>query len=212
MVVLFDLDGTLTDPQIGIVRCIQHALTQLGYAAPPAASLTRYIGPPLFGTFQTLLATDDPQRINAAIATYRERFATVGLYENQVYPAIPVTLAALRTAGYTLYVATSKPAIYATRILAHFDLAPAFQRIYGSELDGTRADKYDLIDHLLREEKLDPAATSMVGDREHDILAARRNGVRSIGVLWGYGSQAELEQAGADILCTQPTALLAALI
>lgn len=208
MVVFFDLDGTLTDPKIGIIRCIQYALYELGRNIPDETSLIRYIGPPLFGTFQTLLATADEHIVATAVAKYRERFSTVGMFENQVYPGIPAMLAALHAEGISLYIATSKPTIYAARILDHFDLASVFRRVYGSEMDGTRATKPELIRYLLHEEQIDPRDAIMVGDREHDIIGAKSNGVRSIGVLWGYGSRTELQHAGADMLCDQPHELI----
>ena len=207
MVVLFDLDGTLTDPQVGIVRSIQYALRELGAPVPEHEALLQYIGPPLLPTFATLLGTDDPALTAAALEKYREHFRPTGMFENLVYPAIPAALAALRARNIPLFVATSKPAVFATEILQHFGLAQFFAGVYGSELDGTRANKAELIAYLLERERLDPRAAWMVGDREHDIIGARRNGVRAIGVLWGYGSRAELEAAGADLVIETPEEL-----
>jgi phosphoglycolate phosphatase len=200
MDLLFDLDGTLTDSARGITLCLRHALLALGRQAPPLEDLRRYIGPPLRGAFVDLLATDERAVIEAAIAHYRERFAAVGLYENDVYREVPEGLATLREAGHRLWVVTSKPEVYACRIMEHFGLASLFQGVYGSELSGKRADKTELIAYVLGSEQLDPARTRMIGDRAEDILGGRANGTGTIGVLWGYGSEEELRNAEPDII------------
>ncbi|MBM4441034.1 MAG: HAD-IA family hydrolase [Candidatus Rokubacteria bacterium] len=202
--VLFDLDGTLTDPKPGITECIRHALAGLGRTAPPADELVWCIGPPLFRSFATLLDTDDRALVDRAVALYRERFGVVGLYENAVYPGVPDAVAAVRAAGYATYVATSKPHVYATRIVEHFGLGSLFDRVYGSELDGTRVDKGALIAYALAAERLDPARVVMIGDREHDALGARRCGVRAIGAGYGYGSDAELRASGVAAIAGSP--------
>ena len=204
---VFDLDGTLTDPRDGIVRCIDHALTRLGYRNPGEDSLAKYIGPPLFSTFRELLHTDDPSLIETAIAAYRERFSNVGMFENRIYEGVPDALERLRSYGATLVVATSKPEVFARRILQHFELNGWFKEVYGSKLDGTLSDKKDLVGHILERERISPTCSVMVGDREHDVVGAKGNGVRAIGVLWGYGGRVELEGAGADWLCEAPSAL-----
>jgi phosphoglycolate phosphatase len=142
--------------------------------------------------------------IERAMAFYRERFADVGLYENEVYPGIPAALDALGGVGGRLFVATSKPAVFADRIVRHFALAHHFGGVYGPELDGRLDDKADLLRHLLATEGLDPTGAVMVGDRYADILAGSANGVRAIGVLWGYGSRQELLDAGATAVCAAP--------
>lgn len=205
---LFDLDGTLTEPKTGITRCIQYALTGMGCAAPDEADLVHFIGPPLSQTFGHLLATTDERTINRAVMLYRERFTEVGMYENEVYAGMADTLATLVAEGHWLYLATSKPHIFATKILHHFGLAHYFQAIHGAELDGTRQDKADLIAHILHTETLSAAETAMIGDRKHDILGALANGVTTIGVLWGYGSAAELTEANATYLAADQSALL----
>src|SRR5207244_405279 len=149
-------------------------------------------------TFATLLASDDPALIARSIGLYRERFGTVGLFENTVYPGIPEAVTAVRAAGFATYVMTSKPHVYARRIVEHFGLRPLFDAVYGSELDGTRVEKGDLIAYALAEEGLDPARVVMIGDREHDAVGARSNGVRVIGVAYGYGSDVELRAHGAE--------------
>jgi phosphoglycolate phosphatase len=205
--VLLDLDGTLTDPRPGIVGCIRHALQGLAHPCPPDDELVACIGPPLRGTFGSLLATTDPAVIERAMALYRERFADVGLYENVVYAGIPSALDELGGVGGRLFVATSKPAVFAERIVRHFGLAHHFAGVYGPDLDGRFDDKADLLRHLLATERLDPGGVVMVGDRYADIRAGSANGVRSIGVLWGYGSREELLEAGAAAVCAAPAEL-----
>jgi phosphoglycolate phosphatase len=205
--VFFDLDGTLTDPKPGITQCIAHALTGLGKTPPDLEDLRWCIGPPLLASFARLLETDDNTVLQRAIALYRERFGHVGLFENAVYPGIPEAVAAVRAAGFSTYVTTSKPHVYATRIVAHFGLAPLFERVYGAELDGTRVDKGELIGHALAEERLDPAHVVMIGDREHDLIGAHRCRVRTIGVTYGYGSEAELRAQSPEALAHAPHAI-----
>jgi phosphoglycolate phosphatase len=207
MNVLFDLDGTLTDPREGIIGCIRHAMQGLGRAVPPDAMLARFIGPPLLETFATLLGGEDADLVPQAVQLYRERFSERGIYENTLYAGIIPALAELRDRAFSLYITTSKPHVYARRIADHFRLRPYFDGIYGSELDGTRSAKAELVRHVLTVEGLDPAATSMVGDREHDMHAARGNGVRAIGVLWGYGTRGALQHAGASAICASPMKL-----
>jgi phosphoglycolate phosphatase len=205
--VLLDLDGTLTDPQTGITRSIAHALRAMGYTAPANEDLMFAIGPPLRGSFATLLKTTDTVQIELAMTLYRERFATIGLFENEVYAGVPGMLANLRTSGFRLFLATAKPHVYAARILEHFRLRPPFAGLYGAELDGTRQDKRDLLAYLLACEQLDAETCVMIGDRSHDIHAAQSNGCASIGVNWGYGSVEEL--SCADSRCDAPGELLA---
>jgi phosphoglycolate phosphatase len=193
---LFDLDGTLTDPRPGITRSVQYALAHLGIAAPDLDALTPFIGPPLVESFQRYYALDDASA-QRALLWYREYFAATGLYENAVYPGIPELLTALRGRGRRLLVATSKPTIYAERILAHFQLDHHFERIVGSNLDGTRTAKSAVIAYALATLHPQPVATTtvMIGDREHDILGAQLNRLASIAVAYGYGSPAELRAA-----------------
>ena len=206
---LFDLDGTLTDPRVGIVRCIQHALGRLARPCPPEAELAACIGPPLRGTFGHLLATSDRELIERAMALYRERFAVVGLYENEVYAGVRGMLDGLH--GRRMFVATSKPAVFAERIVRHFALDHHFAGVYGPDLDGRWDDKTDLLAHLLASERLAAEDAVMIGDRHADIVAATANGMRSIGALWGYGSREELLEAGADAVCAVPADLSACL-
>lgn len=194
--VLFDLDGTLTDPKVGITESIRHAMTALGRPLAPEVDLDWCIGPPLIDGFARLLDGDRDLAARAVVA-YRERFGTIGLYENVVYPGIPDLLARLVADGRTLVLATSKPRVFAERILVHFGLDRFFRAIHGSELDGTRVHKTDLVPWIVATEALDPAAAVMVGDREHDVLGARAARVPTIGVTWGYGGRDELARARA---------------
>jgi len=206
----FDLDGTLTDSKPGITRCIQHALSALGHAAPPADDLAWCVGPPLKASFARLLGSGEPAVLERALALYRERYASVGLFENALYPEVLETLAHLRAAGYRQFVVTAKPWVYAGRIAAHFGLtgpAGPIEAVYGSELDGTRGDKGDLIAHVLQTRGLAPAQVLMIGDREHDMLGAARCGVTAIGATWGYGGADELRRHGARHLAEGMAAL-----
>jgi len=206
-VLLFDLDGTLTDSKLGIVRCFRHALERLGRPCPPDDVVASFIGPPLRTAFATLLQSTDPKSIETAMTLYRQRLADVGLYENQVYDGVPEMLERSTNAASALYVVTSKLTVFAQRGLKHFGLDHRFAGIYGSELDGRFEQKTDLVSHVLASERISAELAVMVGDRAVDILAARANGVRSIGVLWGYGSEGELVDAGVDELCAAPREL-----
>lgn len=208
---LFDLDGTLTDPREGITRSIAHALEQMGVAPPPLADLTFAIGPPLRKSLASLLATDSADAVERALAHYRERFADVGLFENQPYEDIAAVLSVLGKEVETLLVATSKPQVYAERIVRHFELDVHFRAVHGCELDGRREDKRDLIAYLLEQHGLSAASCVMIGDRGVDMSAARHHGVSAVAALWGYGSREELEGAGAEICCARPGELPAAL-
>lgn len=204
---LWDLDGTLTDPKSGIIRCIQFALREHGQFVPEEKDLVWCIGPPLHKTFQKLIPNISEAEAWKYVEKYRERFSTVGLFENELIPGVADLLNSLSDRKH--FVATSKPHIFARRILDHFELSRHFQNIYGSELDGTRSDKEHLIAHILREENLNPENTFMIGDRLHDVEGARKNGVRALGVVWGYGGRVELEQAGAHTIFNSREQLLA---
>jgi phosphoglycolate phosphatase len=208
MNLLFDLDGTLTNPREGILACIKHALEELKVDSPPDRTLEAMIGPPLRESFSALLGANHDERIDRAITLYRERFLAKGLYENALYPGIREALGQLREAGHALFVATSKPTVYARRIIAHFELGIFFDAVHGSELDGTNSDKVKLIEYVLSVEALKSSRTIMIGDRAHDIAGAKANCLVPIGALWGYGSREELIAAGAETLCQKPDSLL----
>jgi phosphoglycolate phosphatase len=200
---LVDLDGTLTDPAEGIVGCFRLALETLGRIAPSAAELTWIIGPSLRGCFaEALNGEGDPEE---ALKIYRSRYSTEGLFEAFVYGGIKESLADLRAAGTRLFLCTAKPLVYAERILSHFDLGHHFEAAYGDELGGRFQDKGDLIAHILERERLDADDCCMWGDRKHDVLAASRHGIPTIGALWGYGGADELRAAGAAYLCESPS-------
>ena len=201
-VICFDLDGTLSDPKLGITRSIQHALRELGRPVPTADDLTSCIGPPLLGSFKKLLGSS--KEAENALRLYRERFGETGIYENELYPGIAAALSGLKSSGRRMFVATSKPKVFADRIIVHFGLSPYFEAIYGSELDGTRSDKSELLAWVVAQERLSPAKAVMVGDRSHDIAGGRENGMATLGVLYGYGTRTELLEAGADDLCQSP--------
>lgn len=210
MNVLLDLDGTLTDPREGIVACIKFALTALGEAYPSDAELEQFIGPPLKSSFDALFGAGSP-KTQEAIELYRQRFASTGLYENKLYPEIPSALGALRDLGAVLIVATSKPVNFAERIVEHFGLGGYVRAVYGSELDGTRSDKAELISYVLKSQALPAASSAMVGDRKQDMMGAKANGVFPVGALWGYGTRSELLDSGASVLCERPMQLVDAL-
>jgi len=204
---LFDLDGTLTDPREGIVNCFEYALSRLGIAIDPQLRLESYIGPPMRDALRELLGGDD--RVETAVEIYRERFATVGLYENRVYDGIRECLESLAGRAESIHVVTSKPTLYSQRIVEHFDLRHYFGGIYGSHLDGRFSDKTELLARVLEREAISPAQAVMIGDRKFDMLGARNHGIRALGVLWGYGTKQELLAAGADEICEHPRELAA---
>ncbi len=204
---LFDLDGTLTDPREGITRSIAHALTRMGIEPPPLEDLTFAIGPPLRATLATLIGNDSRHVVEEAIAHYRERFADVGLYENTPYEGIAEVLEQLAAPDTILLVATSKPGVYAEKIVRHFKLDHHFAAVHGCELDGTREDKRDLLAHLLPHHGIEPEDAVMIGDRGADMRAGRHHGAGALGVLWGYGTREELALHGANAFCDSPSAL-----
>jgi phosphoglycolate phosphatase len=207
---LFDLDGTLTDPAPGITACLLHAARALGQTSCSAAGLRRFIGPPLREALAEILRTDDAALIEEAVRLYRERFSSMGLFENAVYPGVPSALEQLRAEGFVLRVVTSKPKVYADQIVDHFQLRPFFTHVYGAELSGERSTKTELLAYLLRCEPSDPARACMIGDRSHDILGAKAHGMASVGVTWGYGTRAELQAAGADRVIDEVAELIGA--
>jgi len=205
--IYFDLDGTLTDPKPGITRSIRYALQKLDHPTMPTEDeLTWCIGPPLRASFVRLLGAETSADL--AVSYYRERFSDIGLYENGVYDGIGEVLTKLCASGRRLFVATSKPHVFAERIIDHFGLRDHFERVFGSELDGTRVDKSHLLEYALKQASVDPARTLMIGDRSHDMVGAKNNGMKGIGVLYGYGTRDELLDAGAHHVCATPGAIL----
>ena len=251
---LFDLDGTLTDPKEGITRCVQHALHHFGIEEPDLNKLTPFIGPPLIPSFREFYGLS-MEEAEEAVRVYRERFSTVGLFENEVLEGIPEMLEALQDAGAYLAVASSKPEEYVLRILEHFDLRRFFDSVTGASMDETRAGKDEVIREAMRrilrgadepsfgqerEIALEPASFGqereiadepvpfgqereialepayagispelstdlrarflMIGDRKHDVLGAKKNGITCLGVYTGFAEEGELEEAGADYI------------
>jgi phosphoglycolate phosphatase len=201
--IYFDLDGTLTDPYEGITKCILYALDELGFPHPDDDYLYSCIGPPLWDTFPQLVG-DELTR--TAVDLYRERFVEVGWKENVLYDGIVETVEAIADAGHTLFVATAKPHMHAARIVEHFGMGDCFHNVYGSELDGTRATKTELLGFAIER---NPGNTEriMIGDRKHDLVGAVANDMTPVGVTWGYGSVDELEQAGARKIMQSPADL-----
>lgn len=201
--VYFDLDGTLTDPYEGITKCILYALDELGFPHPSDEYLYSCIGPSLYISFPEMVGEDLTPK---AIDLYRERFNDVGWLENIPYEGIHATLAAVASAGHTLYVATSKPRIAAKRIVEHFEMGRYFERVFGCELDGTHSNKADLLRYAIGENP-DTDSRVMIGDRKHDLIGATANGIHPIGVAYGYGSMDELNAAGAAAIAQAPAEL-----
>lgn len=206
--VLFDLDGTLTDPKVGITTSIRYALGKMGVTHDPADDFTWCIGPPIQKSFERLVG---PAKAAEGVRLYRERYSVTGLFENELFAGIDATLASLVEQGIRLFVATSKVDVFARRIVTHFNLGRHFIAVEGAEMDGTRSEKADVIAHVLTSHGVAANCAIMIGDREHDIIGARKNGLRNIGVLYGYGDAAELRAAGADELCATPDDILATL-
>jgi phosphoglycolate phosphatase len=207
--VLLDLDGTLSDSRPGIAACFRHMLAELGHDPAVVGDVTWAVGPPIAVSVRTLLEKYGDDRVDLGLATYRARYTTAGLYECSVFPGIPEMLAALKDAGRALCVATSKRRDFAERVVDYLGLRPHLAKVYGALPGGGLDDKTDLLAEILRVEGFDAAATTMVGDRLHDIHAAKANALRSIGVLWGYGGQAELQEAGADLIVATPAEIVA---
>ncbi|MGA0604176.1 HAD hydrolase-like protein [Caulobacter sp. KR2-114] len=211
-ILLLDLDGTLVDPAEGIVASARYALQRMGVATEPDEDLTWLIGPSIRISFARLLAErggrTDPADVEAAVAHYRERYAAWGLTRATPYPGMRETLTRRRAAGDRLILCTAKAQPFAEKVVAHFGFDDLLHAVYGPGLDGRLEHKAELMAHLLAAEGIDPGQACMIGDREHDILAARHNGVASIGVLWGYGDRDELANAGADLIIDRPEELL----
>jgi phosphoglycolate phosphatase len=210
--VFFDLDGTLTDSREGIVRCLRHALAAVGRRVPEDAVLERTIGLPLREVLAELSGDTGNGLTELALRAYRERYRTVGMFENRLYPGVVECLAALQVHGRCLSVVTAKVGIFAEQILEHFGIRPFFSAVYGPDLSGESARKAPLIRRALSGEGLDPGQVVMVGDRAEDIEGARSNGLRGIAVLWGYGSREELMAARPDLLVEDVAGLCAALL
>lgn len=204
--VIFDLDGTLTASGPGILASVRYALTRLGEPIPSDEILDRFIGPPLTDSFQTYCGMDH-ERAWDAVRTYREYYARSGQFENSVYDGIVELLGSLRDRSRVLAVGTSKAQPYAESILTHFGLAGFFTTIVGSELDGRRVRKAEVLAEVVARLGCEPDRAVMIGDRSHDVVGAAAVGIPCVGALWGYGSAAELTEAGAVALAATPAEL-----
>lgn len=190
-VILFDLDGTLTDPQQGICRSINYTLEHFGAQPKPLCQLTKYIGPPLRDSFAELLGEE---KAEAAVAKYRERFSVTGLYENEIYPNVKETLELLQQKGYILCTASSKPQIFVEKILKHFEIDKYFSIIGGASLDGKIGEKEDVINLVIKQLSADRKEIVMVGDTRFDLIGAQKMQLDAIGVTYGFGSEQELSR------------------
>ncbi|MEI6054881.1 MAG: HAD hydrolase-like protein [Lentisphaerota bacterium] len=209
---LFDLDGTIIDPKVGITKSIQYALQKMGCEKIPSSDeLTWCIGPPLVNSFPKLLGRDDiePEFAQRGVDYYREYFSEYGINECHLYEDIKIVLEKLASSKkLRIFIATSKPTIYAVRILKRFQIFDLFSGVYGSEMDGTFSNKAKLIEHIIKKEKLIAFESLMIGDREHDMIGAKTNNMLACGVLYGYGSEKELTKAGASFIGKTPKDLL----
>lgn len=202
--ILFDLDGTVSDPMVGICTSVQHALAKKGIVVEDIRQLTPFIGPPLRDSFRDFynISSEDMEIV---IGYYRERFSTVGLFENDLYEGMEELLKALKADGRKLALSSSKPRVFVKKILDHFNISQYFDVIMGSELDGTRENKYEIIEESVRllfaDGPRDLSECVMIGDRKFDIEAAIKFGMPNIAVSYGYGSVEELTLAGANVIC-----------
>lgn len=202
--ILFDLDGTLTDSGEGITKAVQYALNYFGIDVEDLNELRRFVGPPLRDSYKNFYDFDD-EKAELGITKFREYYTDKGIYENKVYDGIEETLKVLKDNGKKLIIATSKPEVHAKTVLDHFDLAKYFDFIGGADLEETRVKKSDVIKYSMENAGIeDISKVIMVGDREHDILGAKANNIKSIGVLYGYGDVVELTQARAEYVVENP--------
>ncbi|WP_164174698.1 HAD hydrolase-like protein [Ruminococcus flavefaciens] len=200
--ILFDLDGTLTDSTEGIVRCLEYALERMGCDIPEDKN--KFLGPPLYTSFAEFCGMNEEQ-VNEAVRIFRERYSTVGLFENRVYEGVPEMLKRLRDGGKRIMVATSKPEVYAVRIFDRFGLSQFFEIVGGANINGTRNDKDEVIKYVLEKAGIsDRSSVLMIGDRRQDVIGAHKTGLKCMGILWGFGSIEELTEAGADFIAETP--------
>lgn len=208
--VLFDLDGTIVDSRQGIVSTLHHVIRTLGHEPVLTRDLTWVVGPPLAELMAEVLAPYGEKRVDEAVGIYRERYQAVGRHQTPIFPGMVDLLQKLAASPVRLFTATSKPAFLAKDILQGHDIAGLFDCICGANADDSGGEKPELIEKIMREQNLQANRTIMIGDRRFDIAGAHANHLRALGVLWGYGGEAELTQAGADYLCESPEELTAA--
>lgn len=198
--VLFDLDGTLTNPYIGITNSVMYALERLGYDVPPREELRCFIGPPLAESFRTRFAMDETAAAEG-VRLYREYFAERGIFENELMDGAVELLCTLRSRGIKIFLATSKPREFTERILSHFGISEYFDFVGAATMDGRIGEKHEVIRDVLENTGANPDDCLMVGDRLHDIVGAHRCGIKCLAVLCGFGSRAEFAEYGADFVC-----------
>jgi len=197
-IILFDLDGTISDSKIGILKSFQYALKHFDINVENLDDLTKFIGPPIRPAFKNFYGFDDASA-EKAVEKYRERYLPIGVYETTIYAGIDIMLQRLKEAGKTLIIATSKPTIQANTVLSHLNVGKYFTYVSGAEMNGDRSSKEEVIQYALAQNNItDMSRCIMVGDREHDIIGAKKFGITSVGVLYGYGGYDELASAGAD--------------
>lgn len=214
-IVLFDLDGTLTDPGLGITNSVMYALDRFGIRVEDRSELYKFIGPPLLNSFMDFYGFDE-EKAEKAVVYYREYYREKGIFENKVYDGIPELLEQMKKQEMILAVATSKPEPFAVQILEHFNLSQYFDVIAGSDFENVRNTKAKVItyamdrlkDQLCEELSALKQSAVMVGDRFHDIVGAKENDIQSVGVLFGYGNREELEDVGADFVVEQPSDII----
>ena len=201
-ILLFDLDGTLTDSTEGILNCLRYALERMGFEYPEDTN--RFLGPPLYFSFAEFCGMNGEQ-VQEAVRIFRERYSVTGLFENRVYEGIPEMLDRLKKGGKRLMVATSKPEVYAVRIFNRFGLSQFFEIVGGADINGTRNNKDEVIEYVLaRSDAADRSRVLMIGDRKQDVDGAHSTGIECMGILWGFGSAEELTEAGADFIAQTP--------
>ena len=206
--ILFDLDGTLTDPGEGITNSVAYALKKYDIEVSDRSELYKFIGPPLKDSFMKYYGFSE-EKAEQAIAYYREYFRDKGIFENKVYEGVEDMLRQLHAKGKRLVLATSKPEEFALRILEHFELRKYFSVVAGASMDSSRSKKGDVIAYAISLcESFDKYTAVMVGDREHDVIGAKENSLRCIGVLYGYGSEDELKNSGADYIAKTPSDII----
>lgn len=207
--ILFDLDGTITDPFDGITNSVIYALKKHSITPPGKKELGCFIGPPLYATFMEMFSMSREEALEA-VNDYREYYADKGIFECELYPGIKELLAKLKADGKKVVLATSKPEIYANKLLQHFGIEACFDLVVGATMDSKIVEKDDIIKIALQNE--DAASAVMIGDRKFDILGAKKNGIASIGITYGYGGREELEEANADYICDSVNELIKILL
>lgn len=209
--ILFDLDGTVINSEVGVTSCVVYALKKFGIDETDRALLRKFLGPPLSDSFMRFYGFD-AEKAEKAVEYYRERYVPIGVHENEVYEGIPELLSDLRAAGKKLYIATSKPEHFAKGILAELSLDKYFDGVFGSTLDESRNTKDKVLAYAINEIGLDKSLSVMIGDRFHDVEGAKANGLPCVGVLYGFGDREELLGAGAVAVAETPNELKKILI